>query len=133
MLIQRLTIAGILLSVALSAQADESLFGALKGAEPLPKNALELVQHLNYRFDKGQGTYNALDSKTELEYGITNRLTGAVYVLGQAINTKDLVIDGYIPKDEQYGLRPSGVVRCGAAPARSSRKADAGFGTRRLR
>jgi hypothetical protein len=109
MLLRRLTLASALLAATLSAQADESLFGAIKGAEPLPENALELVQHLNYRFDKGQGTYNALDSKTELEYGITNRLTGAVYILGQAIHTEGLLIDGYIPKDEQYGIRPSGV------------------------
>ena len=84
------------------AQADESLFGALKGAETLPENALEFVQHLTRRYDKGQGNYNALDSKTELEYGITNRLTGAVYVLGQAIQTEGLLINGYIPKDENY-------------------------------
>lgn len=91
------------------AQADESLFGMLKGAETLPKNALEFIQHVNRRYDKGQGKYEALDSKTELEFGITDRTTAAVYVLGQAIDTEGLVIDGYLPKDEKYGLRPSGV------------------------
>jgi len=91
------------------AQADESLFGVLKGAETLPKNALEFVQHVTRRYDKGQGTYEALDSKTELEYGITDRATAAVYVLGQSIRTEGLRINGYLPKDEAYGLRPSGV------------------------
>ena len=91
------------------AQADESLFGILKGAETLPKNALEFIQHVTRRYDKGQGTYEALDSKTELEYGITDRATAAVYVLGQSIRTEGLRIDGYLPKDEAYGLRPSGV------------------------
>ena len=89
--------------------ADESLFGMLKGAETLPQHAVEVVQHLTRRYDKGQGTYDALDSKTELEYGITNRLTGAVYILGQSVHTEGLEINGYIPRDESYGLRPSGV------------------------
>jgi opacity protein-like surface antigen len=91
------------------AEADESLFGILKGAETLPKNALEVVQHVTRRYDKGQGTYEAIDTKTELEYGITDRATAAVYVLGQSIRTEGLLINGYLPKDESYGLRPSGV------------------------
>ena len=98
---------GIALTPVVS-QADESLFGALKGAETLPKHAVEVVQHLTRRYDKGRGNYNALDSKTELEYGITNRLTGAVYILAQSIQTEGLVINGYIPKDESYGMRTSG-------------------------
>ena len=104
-----LSLVACLLAMSPSAQADESLFGVLKGAETLPNGAVELVQHFTNRSDKGQGTYNALDSKTELEYGITNRLTGAVYVLGQSIQTQGLRINGYIPKDEDYGMRPSGV------------------------
>jgi len=91
------------------AQADESLFGMLKGAETLPKDALEIIQHVTRRYDKGQGTYEALDTKTELEYGITDRATAAVYVLGQSIRTEGLRINGYLPKDESYGLRPAGV------------------------
>lgn len=91
------------------AQADESLFGMLKGAETLPKDALEIVQHVTRRSDKGQGTYEAIDSKTELEYGITDRATAAVYLLGQSIRTEGLLINGYLPKDEAYGLRASGL------------------------
>lgn len=91
------------------AQADESLFGMLKGAETLPKNATEFVQHITRRFDKGVGTYEAIDTKTELEYGVTDRATAAIYVLGQSIRTEGLRINGYLPKDEAYGLRPSGI------------------------
>lgn len=97
------------LSIPFTAHADESLFGNLRGAETLPQHALELIQHVTHRTDKGQGQYEAVDSKTELEYGITDRLTGAVYLLGQSIRTSGLQIDGYLPKDESYGLRPSGV------------------------
>lgn len=106
---QHLFLASALLATTLSAQADENLFGTLKGAETLPEGAVGFVQHFNHRSDKGQGSYNALDSKTELEYGITHRLTGAVYLLGQSIQTEGLLIDGYLPKDERYGMRASGV------------------------
>lgn len=108
MKIRRLALAGILMTTTLSAAADESLFGTLKGAETLPKGALELIQHVDHRFDKGQGTYRATNTKTELEYGVTHRLTAAAYVLAQSIDTEGLLIDGYLPKDEHYALRPSG-------------------------
>jgi hypothetical protein len=90
-------------------QADESLFGYVKGAEPLPKGALELDETLTLRADKGTGEYQALDSKTELEYGFTDRLAASVYLNAMSIDTSGLVIDGYLPKDEQFGLRPSGI------------------------
>lgn len=106
---KNLLVVGALLAATLSAQADENLFGALKGAETLPQGAVGFIQHFNQRSDKGQGSYTALDSKTELEYGITNRLTGAVYLLGQSIHTSGLQIDGYLPRDESYGMRTSGV------------------------
>lgn len=106
---KNLLLASALLAATLSAQADENLFGTLKGAETLPEGAIEFVQHFTQRSDKGQGSYTALDSKTELEYGITNRLTGAVYLLGQSIQTNGLLINGYLPKDESYGMRASGV------------------------
>lgn len=106
---KNLLVVGALLAATLSAQADENLFGTLKGAETLPEGALGFIQHFNQRSDKGQGSYNALDSRTELEYGINNRLTGAVYLLGQSIQTSGLLIDGYLPKDENYGMRTSGV------------------------
>lgn len=92
-----------------AAHADESLFGSLRGAETLPKGALELIQHVNVRTDKGQGSYRAMDTKTELEYGLTHRLTGALYVLGQSIQTDGLEIDGYLPGAKQSDLRVSGV------------------------
>jgi len=92
-----------------AALADESLFGYLRGAETLPKGATELVQTVTRRWDKGAGSYTAYDSKTELEHGVTDRFTGAVYLLGQSVNTQGLLIDGYIPRDENSGLRLSGM------------------------
>jgi hypothetical protein len=41
-------------SVALERRADEEVFGYVKGgAEPLPKGALEVVQRVTVRSDKG--------------------------------------------------------------------------------
>lgn len=100
----------IFLSITTSlARADESLFGYLQGAETLPKGATGVMQHFTKRWDKGQGEYTAYDSKTEFEYGITDRFTGAVYLLTQSVNTTGLQIDGYIPADINSGMKYSGV------------------------
>lgn len=94
---------------ATGAQADEALFGYLRGAETLPKGANEVVQHLTRRWDKGSGDYTAYDSKTEFEHGFTDRFTGAAYILGQSVNTQGLLIDNYIPADANTSLKFSGV------------------------
>ncbi len=90
-------------------RADEEVFGYVKGAEPLPKGALEMVERLTFRSDKGTGDYQALDSKTEFEYGFTDRFSGEFSVLAMAIDTSGLTIDGYLPGDMQYGMKLSGV------------------------
>ena len=91
------------------AQADENLFGYLKGSETLPANASEAYVWLTHRFDKGQGEYSAYDSKIEYEYGVSSRFTAAAALLGQSIDTSGLVIDGYLPGSESYGIKPSGI------------------------
>ena len=106
--LSRMSGAAALYLLSGAASADESLFGYLKGAETLPKGATELVQHTTQRWDKGAGDYTAYDSKTELEYGVTDRFTSAVYLLGQSVKTQDILIDGYIPKDADTGLKLSG-------------------------
>jgi opacity protein-like surface antigen len=92
-----------------AAYADENLFGYIKGAEVLPKGAWELDQSITYRSDKDVGSYSAWDTKTEIEYGVTDKFQVSPYIKAQSIDVKNLLIDAYIPKDESYGLRPSGV------------------------
>lgn len=92
-----------------AAQADEHLFGYLKGAEPLPRGAVEFYEILTSRTDKGTGHYHALDSETEIEYGFTDRLSGYFGLRAMAIDTRGLLLDAYIPADEDYGLRTAGV------------------------
>lgn len=98
-----------LIAVASTAFADENLFGYVKGSETLPKGAWELYEVATLRTDKGQGEYKAWNSETEVEYGVTDSLTTMVAFSLQGIDTKGLVIDGYLPKDESYGLKASGV------------------------
>lgn len=92
-----------------SAHADENLFGYVKGAETLPKGAQEVYLQYTRRNDKGVGEYVAQDLGVEYEYGFTSRLTAGLGIKGQAIDTSDIVIDGYLPGDENYGLRASGI------------------------
>jgi hypothetical protein len=108
----KLSLCGTLLlssMVSMTASADENLFGYVKGAETLPKGTWEFDQTFTYRDDKDVGTYHAWDSKTEIEYGVTDRLTAAGYLKMQSIDTKNIVINAYIPGAEDYGMKPSGV------------------------
>jgi hypothetical protein len=75
----------------------------------LPKKAWDLEQDFTYRWDKGSGTYEALDTKTEVEYGATDRLELSAALFGLGINTQDIRINAYIPADEKYTWKPNGV------------------------
>jgi hypothetical protein len=109
MKMHRLTAAGLLLALAGTAQADENLFGYVRGAEVLPKGSAEFYQWFTQRSDKGAGHYRATDTKTEIEYGVTDRFQVSAEVNGLALNTHGLTIDGYLPKDKKSGLRVQGV------------------------
>lgn len=97
------------LSLALPAVADENLFGYLKGAETLPKGAAEVYQFVTLRTDKGIGHYRAVDFKTEGEYGLSNRLTGAAAFKAMSLNTTGILINAYLPGDKEFGLKATGV------------------------
>lgn len=101
--------AAICLALSLPVQADEHLFGYVRGAEPLPAGAQELYQWITMREDKGEGRYRAYNLATEYEYGWTHRFSTAAYLKAQAIDTRGLVIDGYLPGAEKYGIKLSGV------------------------
>jgi outer membrane receptor protein involved in Fe transport len=98
-----------LLAAAAGARADENLFGYVRGAEVLPAGSAEFYQWFTQRSDKGEGHYRALDTKSEVEYGVTNRFQVSAELNGLAINTRDLIIDGYLPKANKTGLRVQGV------------------------
>ncbi|WP_196140616.1 DUF6662 family protein [Aliikangiella sp. G2MR2-5] len=89
--------------------AGENLLGTVQGAETLPEGAYELYQKVTIRSDKGQGDYRATNYETELEYGATNKLsvTGSLKML--SLDTSGLIIDGYLPKENDLSLKVSGV------------------------
>ena len=101
-------LACLVLLGAEKARADENLFGYVKGAETIPEGSWEFYQIVTNRSDKSVGHYSAWDTRTELEYGYTDRLSLSAGLLGQAINTSGLVIDGYLPGDKDSSWRVSG-------------------------
>ncbi|MFT7414365.1 MAG: hypothetical protein ACI9FO_001024 [Methylophagaceae bacterium] len=107
---QKLRISALLVPLLISTSviADEGLLGRVKGSETLPQGVFELDQTLTYREDKGAGHYEAINSKTELEYGVTNKFTASAYIKMQGIDTSGLWVDGYLPGPEKYSLKPSG-------------------------
>lgn len=66
-----------ILAASVTAHADENLFGYAKGAETMPAGAYEFDQQITWRGNKGVGTYNAWDSKSEIEYGVTDKFNAS--------------------------------------------------------
>lgn len=92
-----------------SAHADENLLGYVKGAETLPEGATEIYQVFTSRDDKGEGSYHALDWKTEVEYGITSKFSVSGALMAQMVKLEGLIVDGYLPMNKDSGLQPSAV------------------------
>jgi hypothetical protein len=105
----QLTTLTVSVLLASSVFADEGLLGKVKGSEVMPQGAWEFEQNITLRKDKGYGHYQAWNTKSEIEYGVSNRLTAGFAVKGQAIDVSGLLVDAYIPGDEKYGLRASGI------------------------
>jgi hypothetical protein len=103
--------AAALLFVGLSgsARAGEDYFGYVKGTEPLPKGATELELKDTARWNKQIAHYQAYDHEIELEYGFTNRFGGSFALKGQSVDTEDILIDGYIPGDNNIAFKFSGL------------------------
>lgn len=92
-----------------AAQADENLLGHVKGAEVLPKGASDLYAKLNWRSDKGQGNYDAVDYEMEYEYGVSDRFQFGTALKARSVNTEGLIIDGYLPLEGDFGPKLAGV------------------------
>ena len=61
------------------ALAEESQFGYVYTTDLLPKGASELEQWITWRHQKIAGQFDELEGRTELEYGLTDRLQVALY------------------------------------------------------
>ncbi|MCC2617741.1 hypothetical protein LJ739_15925 [Aestuariibacter halophilus] len=107
--------------------AAENMFGVVKGAETLPQDAMEIYQKVNRRSDKGQGDYTAYDFVTEVEYGVSNRFSAAAGLKMMRLDTQGLIIDGYLPKANDIGLKLSGIEFSGKYMFLSPAKDDIGL------
>lgn len=99
----------LLTLIPLASRADENLFGYVRSAEPQPKDSWEVYQIITQRSDKGAGVYRAWDTETEVEYGFSDRFSSVVSFLTTSIETRNLRVDAYIPQDNSYVLKPSGI------------------------
>ena len=97
------------LALATPAQADENLFGYVASAEVLPKGSTEVYVFNTLRSGKGQGTYRAIDSEIEAEYGVTDRIQLSAAARFLTIKADGLTIDGYLPLPIDKGPRFSGL------------------------
>jgi hypothetical protein len=64
----------------INSNADERRFGYTYEPEVLPKGGLEFEQWLTHRRDKADGVFAQWDFREELEYGLSDRFTGAGYL-----------------------------------------------------
>lgn len=90
------------------AQADENLFGYVRGAEVIPKGGWELYNTTTLRNDKDAGSYRAFDNVIEAEYGVSDRFNASFGLKTLSVDTSGLSIDGYLPGNEDLGPRLSG-------------------------
>lgn len=70
----------LLFVVVFDSFADEQLFGYVQGAETIPKGQTQVYQWLTERNGKSDGTYVGRDYRTEIEYGLSNRLQSSFYI-----------------------------------------------------
>ena len=78
-----------LLVFGFSAQASEGLFGYMYTAETTPAENWEYEQKQTLRSGKARGSYTSFDLRNEFEYGITDRLQGALYLNSSYLHTKN--------------------------------------------
>src|SRR5262245_61687020 len=71
---------------AISARADEQLFGFVRGAETLPKGKTEIYQFVTMRTGKAEGSYYGFDFETEVEHGFSDCFQASFAVEQRYIN-----------------------------------------------
>src|SRR6185436_8386833 len=66
--------------LAAAARADEKKFAHSYEAKTLPEGAMEVEQWLTLRHAQIEGTLETLQMRTEIEYGLKDRLTTSLYL-----------------------------------------------------
>jgi len=87
-----------LLAAFLAARADERLFTYTYEAEVLPKGGVEFEQWLTHRRGKQDGVFAAWDFREEVEFGLTEKLTSALYLNFRNTHSED--VPGVVDQDK---------------------------------
>src|SRR5689334_23158493 len=72
-----------------NASADESIFAWTYTTDILPKGKFEVEHWTTARLKKEHGTYQAIDLREELEYGITDNLQASFYINHNYLKSKN--------------------------------------------
>lgn len=78
----RLSAGGVLLLASHAAVAGEGLFARTYTTDTTPAGTFEFEQAFRDRSQRAFGDFEAIDSLTEIEYGFTDNLQGALYLNG---------------------------------------------------
>src|SRR5258708_943644 len=81
---------GLLMGAPLLAQADETPFGYIYGADTLPKGHWEYEQWNTVRAGKASGSYTAFDLRNEIEYGFTDKFQASLYLNSSYLHARDV-------------------------------------------
>lgn len=76
-------------SIAPLAHAGEELFPETYLADTLPKGVFEAEQGVTYREGKSEGTYRLWQTRSELEYGISDRWQIAGYINAYSVQAEN--------------------------------------------
>ncbi len=80
--------AAALLAPFTPSRADERLFTYSYEADVLPKGGLEFEQWITNRSGRDGGRYTRWDLREEIEYGLTDRLTTALYLNFRSVSSE---------------------------------------------
>ncbi len=91
-----------------SALAGEGFFSRVYTTETVPEGHFELEQTLRSRSGRAYGEYNAVDSKSEFEYGVTDKFQAAFYLNTQYLHAKGAPDDSDPAGDTPAGFNSNG-------------------------
>jgi hypothetical protein len=97
-----LSIVAALVLASGAAQADEPLFGFIYTTDLLPKGGMEVEQWMTWRQQKAHGSFNLLDNRTELSYGVTDNLQVSGYLIYDWTQAHHNFTDGTTVAPEQF-------------------------------
>lgn len=97
------------LAAALPAAADEPLFGYVYTTDLLPQDKVELTQWFTWRANKAVGTFDVVEGRSEVEYGVGDDFQLSAYLNYEWADAfHDNVIDGTTLPPETLAHLPVG-------------------------